>query len=104
MKLIEVMAGDWDLTEHADTYRERVMELIQAKAEGMEPVIEEEAAPRPEMADLLAALRRSVEEAKDRAEPAKKVPAQPRFRIAAVRPGRWAGAAARSPGRERSPR
>jgi DNA end-binding protein Ku len=72
MKLIEVMAGDWDPTEYADTYRERVMELIQAKAEGMEPVIEEEAAPRPEMADLLAALRRSVEDAKDRAEPARK--------------------------------
>jgi DNA end-binding protein Ku len=74
MKLIEVMANEWDPTEYSDTYRERVMELIQAKAEGMEPVIEEEPAARPEMADLLAALRRSVEDAKDRSEPVKKKP------------------------------
>jgi DNA end-binding protein Ku len=71
LKLIEVMAGDWDPTAHADTYRERVMELIRQKAEGLEPVEEEEPAPRPEVADLLAALRRSVEEARDRREPAK---------------------------------
>lgn len=74
MKLIEVMAGDWDPTEYADTYRERVMELIQQKAEGLEPVIEEEPAPRPEMADLLAALRRSVEDARDRGGGEKKKP------------------------------
>jgi DNA end-binding protein Ku len=72
MKLIEVMAGDWDPKEYSDTYRKRVMELIQAKAEGLEQVIEEEPAPRPEMADLLAALRRSVEDAKERVEPARK--------------------------------
>jgi Ku protein len=72
MKLIEVMAGDWDPAEYADTYRERVMELIQQKAEGLEPVIEEEPAPRPEMADLLAALRRSVEEVKERTDGEKK--------------------------------
>jgi DNA end-binding protein Ku len=78
MKLIDVMAGEWDPAEYADTYRERVMELIQAKAEGMEPVIEEEPAARPEMADLLAALRRSVEDAKDRSEPARKKPRRKR--------------------------
>jgi DNA end-binding protein Ku len=65
-KLIEVMAGDWDPGEYADTYRERVMDLIRQKAEGLEPVIEEEPSPRPEVADLLAALRQSVDEAKDR--------------------------------------
>jgi DNA end-binding protein Ku len=74
MKLIEVMAGDWDPTEYADTYRERVMELIKQKAEGLEPVIEEEPAPRPEMADLLAALRRSVEDVKERSGSGKKKP------------------------------
>jgi Ku protein len=74
MKLIEVMAGEWDPTEYADTYRERVMELIQQKAEGLEPVIEEEPAPRPEMADLLAALRRSVEDVKERSSSEKKKP------------------------------
>lgn len=66
MKLIDVMASDWDPDAYADTYRERVMELIGQKAEGLEPVQEEEPPPRPEMADLLAALRRSVEEAKER--------------------------------------
>lgn len=72
MKLIDVMAGDWDPGEYADTYRERVMELIRQRAEGLEPVIEEEPARRPEMADLLAALRQSVEEARDRSGTGKK--------------------------------
>ena len=71
LKLIEVMAGDWDPAGYADTYRERVMELIQQKSEGLEPVAEELPAPRPEVADLLAALRQSVEEARGRREPAK---------------------------------
>jgi DNA end-binding protein Ku len=72
MKLIDVMAGDWDPGEYNDTYRERVMELIRQKAEGLEPVIEEEQPRRPEMADLLAALRQSVEEAKEHGGTAKK--------------------------------
>jgi DNA end-binding protein Ku len=71
LKLIEVMAADWDPAAHADTYRERVMELIRQKAEGLEPVMEEEPGPRPEVADLLAALRQSVEAARERREPAK---------------------------------
>ena len=72
MKLIDVMAGDWDPREYTDTYRDRVMELIRQKAEGLEPVIEEEPVRRPEMADLLAALRQSVEDAKKRSDKPKK--------------------------------
>lgn len=72
MKLIDVMAADWDPGAYADTYRERVMQLIRQKAEGLAPVIEEEPAPRPEVADLLAALRQSVEDAKDRSRAGKK--------------------------------
>jgi Ku protein len=78
MKLIEVMAGNWDPAEYADTYRQRVMDLIQQKAEGVEPVTEEEPPPRPEVADLMAALRQSVEEAKERSEPVKKKPRRKR--------------------------
>jgi DNA end-binding protein Ku len=65
MALIDVMAAEWNPSGYPDTYRERVMELIQRRAEGLEPVIEEEARARPEVADLMAALRRSVEEAKE---------------------------------------
>jgi len=72
MKLIDVMAGDWDASDYTDTYRERVMELIRQKAEGLEPLIEQEPAHRPEVADLLAALRQSVEAAKERSGAAKK--------------------------------
>ncbi|MGH2554157.1 MAG: Ku protein, partial [Actinomycetota bacterium] len=71
MKLIDVMASDWDPDAFADTYRQRVMELIRQKAEGLEPILEEEPPPRPELADLLDALRRSVEEVKERKGPGK---------------------------------
>lgn len=114
LKLIEVMAGVWDPTEYADTYRERVMELIRQKAEGLEPVIEQEPAQRAEVADLLASLRRSVEEAKERNTPGKKGRPSRTHRASGYRltsspassrsrPTRWRPRGTRRAGRRRTP-
>jgi DNA end-binding protein Ku len=62
--LIDSMAGDFDPGEYKDAYREAVQAVIDAKVEGREvvaPAPEEEA---PAAADLLSALRASVEAAK----------------------------------------
>jgi DNA end-binding protein Ku len=63
-QLIESLTSEFDPTKYTDTYRERVLEMIEAKAEGQEIAVqppEEEAAPVP---DLMAALEASLEAAK----------------------------------------
>jgi hypothetical protein len=65
-----------DIVDHRDTYIDRVNELIEAKEAGTE-VTEAEAAPEPTaVTDLLAVLRRSVDDAKHRRGPAGKTTGQ----------------------------
>ena len=63
-QLIDSLTTEFDPSKYEDTYRERVLELIEAKAEGQEVTVqpvEEEAAPVP---DLMAALEASLAAAK----------------------------------------
>jgi len=84
--LIDQLAADFEPEKYADTYREDVLALIERKAAGKEiavqPALEEEAKPVP---DLMAALKASLDAvqkgdgaAKPRAKraPAKKAPAK----------------------------
>jgi DNA end-binding protein Ku len=64
-QLIELLKTDWNPSEYRDTYRERVLQLIEEKS-GREQVV---APPQPELrrtevADLMEALKASVEAAK----------------------------------------
>ena len=59
--LIEQMTVPWDATQYHDTYRDRVLELVEAKAAGNEPAVAAEAPDAPVL-DLMEALRRSVAE------------------------------------------
>jgi DNA end-binding protein Ku len=60
--LIDSLAADFEPEKYQDTYREEVIALIERKAEGKEiavqPAVEEEAAPVP---DLMAALKASLD-------------------------------------------
>ena len=61
---IDALSGELDLSDQTDHYRQALLELVSAKAEGIEPTAE----PEPEQAgaqvvDLVEALRRSVEAA-----------------------------------------
>ena len=72
VQLIERLEGDFEPERYEDTYRERLCEIIKAKQKGDRvPVAEVEEEPE-EPEDLLAALRRSVEEAKRRRTPARR--------------------------------
>ena len=63
VELVERLAGAFEPEKYEDTYRERLSDIIRAKRKGERvPVAEAEEPEEPE--DLLAALRRSVEEAK----------------------------------------
>ena len=72
-QLIESLTNDFDPTRYEDTYRERVLDLIERKAEGEEiatqPEPEEQSRRCP---DLMAALEASIADAKKTAKPAAK--------------------------------
>ncbi|WP_035812771.1 Ku protein [Jiangella gansuensis] len=75
---IDTLAGDFDPEEYHDEYREALLEVVNAKAEGQEVVTPPEAEPAEgKVVDLMEALRRSVEEAKQgRAEKSEAAPAK----------------------------
>ena len=63
-QLIDSLSGDFDPEKYRDEYRERVLELIERKAQGEEVVlqpVEEEPAKVP---DLMAALEQSIASSK----------------------------------------
>ena len=63
--LIESLSGDFEPDQYADNYREALQSLIEAKVEGREVVQPAEpAADAGTVVDLMAALRASVEAAK----------------------------------------
>ncbi len=61
--LIERMTSEWDHSRFEDTHRERVLELIERKANGEQVVTAERAPEGAEVIDLLQALRRSLDQA-----------------------------------------
>ncbi|CAN5722357.1 Ku protein [soil metagenome] len=64
-QLIESLADQFDPAKFQDTYRERVVELIERKAAGEEELVEAPAARSDDkVVDLMAALEASVAEAK----------------------------------------
>jgi DNA end-binding protein Ku len=76
--LIEAMSGEWKPSAYADSYTERVKELVKSKHQGKEVVYAEEEPQATNPTDLVAALRASVEEARSRrnGKTAKKSPAK----------------------------
>lgn len=70
-QLVESLAADFDPSNYEDTYRHKVMELIQAKSEGDITKVEAvDAGPTAEIVDLMAALEASVAAAKAKREAA----------------------------------
>jgi DNA end-binding protein Ku len=65
-QLIESLTDDFQPERFRDEYREKVLDLIEQKAAGVETVIEAPAAvEETKVVDLLAALEASVKEARD---------------------------------------
>ena len=60
--LVKMLTGDFEPEKYHDNYREALLELIEAKAEGQE--IKRPAPVAGKITDLMEALRASVEAAK----------------------------------------
>ncbi len=64
IELIETLGADWDPDDYEDRYRKRLKDVVNRKRKGRTiEVPEEEEQPAP-VADLLAALEQSLEEAR----------------------------------------
>jgi DNA end-binding protein Ku len=72
--LIENLAADWDPARYHDRYRNELLDLLRAKAEG-EALPEPSAGSGGEVVDLMEALRQSVEASGKRRAGAKPKPA-----------------------------
>jgi DNA end-binding protein Ku len=75
-QLIESLASDFEPGKYRDEYRERVLDLVERKAQGETIVIEEPAAEPQEVPDLMAALEASIASAKKPSKPKKRAPAK----------------------------
>jgi len=78
-QLIDSLADDFKPERYRDDYRERVMDLIERKAEGQEMVVQEQEEEQAPVVDLMAALEASLAAAKTRreGEPAEEKQARP---------------------------
>jgi DNA end-binding protein Ku len=65
-QLVDALSTEWEPERYEDTYRTRVLELIEAKAEGTDVVTEPQVAEPTNVVDLMAVLQASVDEAKQR--------------------------------------
>jgi DNA end-binding protein Ku len=79
-QLIDSLASDFEPERYRDEYRERVLDLIERKAQGETIVIEEPTAEPEKVPDLMAALEASIAGAK---KPAKKKSAPAKKKAAA---------------------
>jgi len=86
-QIIDSLATDWDPNRYHDTYTEELKRLIEAKAEGKELVIEEEAPAEAAVVDLMQALEASLAAARKGGESGKtkKAPAKSRSTKAPAR-------------------
>jgi DNA end-binding protein Ku len=88
--LIDSMTVPWKPEQYADTYRDRVMELIKAKHRGEEVVTEGETGESAPVLDLMQALERSLEGAKGGGRAGRKAPEKTSEKAPAKSAGRKA--------------
>jgi len=77
-QLIDSLSGDFDPDKYRDEYRERVLELIERKAEGEEIAIQPAPEEPAKVPDLMAALEASIKAVKDKDDGEAKKPARKR--------------------------
>ncbi len=65
-KLIDQLTEPFNPSQYHDTYTEQLLQLIEEKAQGKEPVPEEEQPVPAEVTDLFARLRESLDQAQSR--------------------------------------
>jgi DNA end-binding protein Ku len=71
-QLIDSLSSEFEPAKYHDEYREKVLELIERKADGEEIAIQPQADEPAKVPDLMAALEASLAAVKDDDEPKRK--------------------------------
>ena len=95
-QLIESLTSEFEPEKYRDEYRDRVLDLIERKAQGETVVIEAPAEEPKKVPDLMAALEASIAASKGPAPKKKRAPAKKK---AAARRPRWRPPGSRSKSR-----
>jgi DNA end-binding protein Ku len=82
-QLIDSLSSDFEPEKYHDEYRERVLDLIERKAQGETIVIEEPTEEPEQVPDLMAALEASIAGAKGQSKPKPKAKPKPKKRAPA---------------------
>ncbi|MFE2738529.1 hypothetical protein [Streptomyces sp. NPDC059349] len=82
VQLIDALGAPWDPARYHDTYKEKVRELVRAKAEGQEIAAAGEAPQATNIVDLMELLQGSLDQAQGSRE---KEPAAPQQKKTAAR-------------------
>jgi DNA end-binding protein Ku len=82
-QLIDSLSSDFEPEKYHDEYRERVLDLIERKAQGETIVIEEPSEEPEQVPDLMAALEASIAGAKGQSKPKPKAKPKPKKRAPA---------------------
>ncbi|MBV9915948.1 MAG: Ku protein [Solirubrobacterales bacterium] len=85
-QLIESLSADFEPDKYHDEYRERVLELIEAKASGQEIAVQPQAEEPAAAPDLMAALEASLAAVRSDAPEPAPAPKRPRKRAPAEEP------------------
>jgi DNA end-binding protein Ku len=64
LQIVDSLSGKWDPSKYQDTFRERLIKLVDEKAKGGEIAVEPEREQGGEIVDLLAALKASLAKGK----------------------------------------
>jgi DNA end-binding protein Ku len=100
-QLIESLAGDFEPGKYRDEYRERVLEMVEQKAQGKEIAVQPPPEEPAKVPDLMAALEASINAVKERGDGAaddrgKKAPARKRTRASGGSKSRSGGSRAKA--------
>jgi len=102
-QLVDSLAGEFEPDKYSDTYREEVLALIERKAQGeaiaVQPVLEEVAAPAP---DLMSALKASLDAVRAREADGAAKPRKPAARKATAKKAAAKQPAAKKPASSRT--
>ncbi|MGA2321529.1 MAG: Ku protein [Solirubrobacteraceae bacterium] len=103
-QLVGSLAGDFKPEKYSDTYREQVLALIERKAEGKEIAVQPPAEEvRPPAADLMSALKASLDAVRARGQEAPSGHPSPKRRKAPAKQAAAKRGAAKKPGGSRAP-
>ncbi|MEU8983075.1 Ku protein [Streptomyces sp. NPDC048309] len=101
IQLVDALSAPWEPGRYHDTYEEKVRELVQAKAEGQEIAVAEEAPQATNVIDLMSVLQGSLDQARETGQKKAAEPRKTRKKEAAAR--KPAAKAAKKPAAHKAP-